>query len=114
MNKKELKKWWKKFWFFVWKDDSPKGWLVSIIFLFIVIKLIFFPLLSLLTGTALPLAIVESCSMYHDGNLISNQNEWWESHSDKYSKFPHMEEGDFEFVGGNRGWIHKNTAAAAV
>jgi len=109
MNKKELKKWWKKFWFFVWKDDSPKGWLVSIIFLFIVIKLIFFPLLSLLTGTALPLAIVESCSMYHDGNLISNQNEWWESHSDKYSKFPHMEEGDFsEFIfknGFNKGDI---------
>ena len=95
MRKSDLEKWWKKFWFFVWKDDSPKGWIVSIIFLFVVIKFIFFPVLSLLTGTALPLAIVESCSMYHEGNLISNYDAWWERHSEKYSEFSHVEEGDF-------------------
>ncbi len=75
----------KKFWEIVWKDDSPKGWFISILFLFIAIKFIFFPLLSLLTGTQLPLAIVESCSMYHQGDLFSNYNSWWAKHESKYS-----------------------------
>ena len=51
--KKRFKKFWKKFWFIVWKDDSLKGWIISIIFLFVVIKFIFFPLLNLATGTTL-------------------------------------------------------------
>ena len=84
---KEVKKFWQRFWFLVWKDDSPKGWIFSIVFIFVFIKFIFFPSLSLVTGTALPLAIVESCSMYHDGNLLSNYDEWWEEHEDKYSDF---------------------------
>ena len=40
--------------------------------------------MSLVTGTALPLAIVESCSMYHDGNLLSNFNDWFQRHEMKY------------------------------
>lgn len=82
-----LKKFFKKFWFLLWKDDSFKGWVFSIVFLFIFIKFIFFPGLSLVTGTSLPLAIVESCSMYHKGNLLSNFDSWWERHDDKYSAF---------------------------
>ncbi len=78
---------WKKFWFAVWKDDSFKGWVISIIFLFLLIKGIFFPFLELTTGTALPLVIVESCSMYHQGNLISNFDNWWNKHETKYSEF---------------------------
>lgn len=85
--KKRFKKFWKKFWFIVWKDDSFKGWIISILFLFIIIKFIFFPLLNLATGTALPLAIVESCSMYHQGNLFSNFDSWYEKHDDKYANF---------------------------
>jgi signal peptidase I len=84
MKKNKLKKFWKKFWFIVWKDNSLKGWLVSILFLFIVIKLIFFPLLNLITGTALPMVIVESCSMYHEGNLFSEFDNWWEDNELKY------------------------------
>ena len=84
----DLKKFFNKFWFIVWKDDSFKGWLISILFIFIVIKFIFFPVLSFATGTSLPLAIVESCSMYHDGNLLSNFDNWWENHESKYS--PHI------------------------
>jgi signal peptidase I len=79
-----FKKFLKKFWFIVWKDDSPKGWIISLIFLFIVIKGIFFPVMNLMTGTELPLVIIESCSMYHDGNLFSNINNWWERHENKY------------------------------
>lgn len=81
---KKVKKYWSKFWFLLWKDESLKGWIFAIVFLFIFIRLIFFPFLSLVTGTQLPLAIVESCSMYHEGNIFSNTNQWFERHEDKY------------------------------
>ena len=86
-SRNKIKDLWKKFWFLLWKDDSLKGWIFSIIIIFVFIKFIFFPSLSFLTGTSLPLAIVESCSMYHQGNLFSNYDEWFDSHSTKYSKF---------------------------
>lgn len=86
-SEKGLKYYWDKFWFILWKDDSFKGWLFSIIFLFLFIKFIFFPGLSLVTATQLPLAIVESCSMYHQGNLFSDFSSWWNRHEQKYSQF---------------------------
>ena len=82
----DIKKGLKKFWFIVWKDDSFKGWILSLLFIFIFIKFIFFPGLSFITGTQLPLAIVESCSMYHQGNLLSNNAEWWERQNSKYNR----------------------------
>ncbi|MCR4327438.1 MAG: signal peptidase I [Nanoarchaeota archaeon] len=95
MNKRKWNNFWKKFWFIVWKDDSFKGWIISLIFLLIVIKGIFFPLLSLVTGTPLPLAIVESCSMYHDKNILSDFDLWWENHEQKYFPFL-IEKSEFE------------------
>ena len=83
--KEKLKRGFKKFWFLLWKDNSVKGWLFSMLFLFVFIKFIFFPFLNLATGTVLPLAIVESCSMYHQGNILSNFNEWFQRHDLKYS-----------------------------
>lgn len=113
MSENKFKKFWKRFWFIVWKDDSLKGWIISIIFLIILIRFIFFPLLSLTTGTSLPLVIVESCSMYHKNNLLSNFNDWWGNHTFKYleigiskeafSKFPFRKgfnKGDILFVTG--------------
>ena len=87
MKKSGFKKFWDNFWFIVWKDESFKGWIISIIFIFIVIKFVFFPVLSLTTGTKLPLAIIESCSMYHQGNLFSDYDSWWTRHETKYSDF---------------------------
>lgn len=84
---KNFKKIWNRFWYLLWKDDSLKGWIFSIVFLFIFIKFIFFPGLSLITGTSLPLAIVESCSMYHQGGLFSSFDAWWLGHESKYSEF---------------------------
>jgi signal peptidase I len=104
----KFKKFWRKFWFIVWKDDSFKGWLISILFIFVFIKLIFFPVLSLVTGTSLPLAIVESCSMYHDGNLFSDFDNWWERHENKYSPYiiNKLDFQDFIFKNGfNKGDI---------
>ncbi len=108
MNKKDVKKFLDKFWFLVWKDDSFKGWIISIIFIFILIKFIFFPSLSFVTGTELPLAIVESCSMYHSGNLLSNYDKWWQANEIKYSQFQINKEtfGIFPFKKGfNKGDI---------
>ena len=106
--KKKVKEYWNKFWFLLWKDDSLKGWIFSVIFLFIFIKLIFFPILNLTTGTTLPLAIVESCSMYHQGNFFSNFDNWWEIQEDKYSDFDINQElfSEFKFKKGfNKGDI---------
>ena len=87
MKKGDIKKYWKKFWYLLWEDQSLKGWVFSIIFLFVFIKFIFLPGLSLLTGTALPIAIVESCSMYHKADIFSNFDSWWERHENKYSPY---------------------------
>src|SRR3989339_665186 len=83
--KKEIKKIYNKSYYLLFKDDTWKGWIFSIIFIFI--KFIFFPTLSLITGTQIPLAIVESCSMYHKGDLLSNYDDWWKEHEQKYLEF---------------------------
>jgi hypothetical protein len=104
----KIKEYWKKFWFLLWKDNSWKGWLFSIGFLFVFIKFIFFPGLSLITGTQLPLAIVESCSMYHDGNILGSYDAWWNRHDSKYQEFNIDKEQfkDFKFKKGfNKGDI---------
>jgi len=104
----KLKEMWKKFWFLLWKDDSWKGWIFSIIFLFLFIKFIFFPGLSLITGTQLPLAIVESCSMYHDGNILGSFDNWWDRHDSKYQEFNLSKEQFQNFIfkkGFNKGDI---------
>ena len=62
-----IKIYWKKFWDFLHKD-SWFSFLVVLLIAFIIIKFVFFPGLSLVTGTGLPLVIVESCSMYHHEN----------------------------------------------
>lgn len=82
----------KEFWEFL-KKDTWQSWIVSIILIVISIKIIFFPLLSLITGTSLPLVVVESCSMYHSSSFES----WWNSNGvwyedknitkDKFSSF---------------------------
>lgn len=54
----------KKIWNFLQEDTWP-SFVATLVIAFIIIKFIFFPGLSLITGTALPLVIVESCSMYH-------------------------------------------------
>lgn len=79
----------KKTWKFIWKDDSIWSWIVSLILAFIIVKFIFFPLLSLGLGTSLPLVVVESESMHHPENFISNWfgalssfSVWWnENHA---------------------------------
>jgi signal peptidase I len=72
----------KNFLNFAWKEDNIWSWIIFIGLALIFIKIIFFPILSLVTGTSLPLAIVESCSMYHENNFDS----WWEIHESWYEE----------------------------
>lgn len=101
----------KKFWEFL-KKDTWGSWFVSLILIVIFIKLIFFPTLSFITGTPLPLVVIESCSMYHESSF----NSWWNSNSNYYTNmniskqqfenFPFhrgLNKGDIIFV-----WGHSN------
>src|SRR3990167_8854563 len=103
IGEKSNKNLFQKFWFLLWKDNSIKGWIFSVVFLFLFIKFIFFPALSFATGTSLPLAIVESCSMYHQGNLLSDFNSWWDTKGEKYSQF-NITKSEFEDFGFEKGF----------
>jgi len=102
-----VKKYLKKFWRFL-KKDSWASFVVTLLLAFIIIKFVFFPGLSLITGTSLPIVIVESCSMYHhdagfentfkspvyeEYGLSIEDTRWWD--------FPNgFSKGDLIFVVG--------------
>jgi len=71
---KKIVECWKKFWVFL-KKDSWASFAVTLLLAFVIIKFVFFPGLSLITGTSLPLVIVESCSMYHHEDGFENTFE---------------------------------------
>lgn len=88
----------KKFWKFL-NQDTWQAWLVSLVLAFIIIKFIFFPLLSFALGTSLPLVVVESCSMYHKtGNL----EDWWANRGVWYNGV-NITEDDFSEYSFNSG-----------
>ncbi|MFZ5955873.1 MAG: signal peptidase I [Nanoarchaeota archaeon] len=62
------KNFFKKFLDFL-REDSWSSMIVTLILAFLIIKFVLFPSLSFITGTKLPLVIVESCSMYHSTEL---------------------------------------------
>jgi len=64
------------------KRDTWDSWLVSLVLVFVFIKFIFFPFLSLASGSALPLVVVESCSMYHGTNF----DNWWDNNFKWYEQ----------------------------
>jgi signal peptidase I len=59
-----------RFWNWFWKGDSLSSWIFSILLAFVLVKFVFFPGLSLVLGTSLPLVVVESSSMQHEGDLF--------------------------------------------
>lgn len=65
------------------RKDSWASLVVTLIIAVILIKVIFFPFLSLITGTPIPLVIVESCSMYHheDGFEQILENDIYEENN---------------------------------
>ena len=72
LQKLEIKM--KRVWNWIWNSDSFLSWIVALLIIFVLVKFIFFPVLSLIMGTSLPLAGVESSSMDHQivgGNQAS-------------------------------------------
>lgn len=120
MELKEIKENIKKFFTWLWKSDSVLSWIVSLILAFLIVRFIFFPLLSLILGTSLPLVVVESSSMSHPGGFIGNTlglqgsfDTWWlqvhdwyeernitEQEAEKWKMRTGMEKGDIIVVSG--------------
>ena len=105
MDVKEIGKNIKKSWDWIWNSDSIWSWIVALALIFVFVKFIFFPILSLITGSSLPIAGVESSSMDHQivrdefgrltlcGKVYSeaerehiNFNEYWELCGDWYKE----------------------------
>lgn len=72
----------KKIWHFLWESNSILSYIAVFILAFLIIKFMFFPILNLTFSTSLPLVIVESNSMLHQGNF----DEWWNSHGTWYEQ----------------------------
>lgn len=77
---KREKKLFGKIWDFLWHSNSILSWIVDLILLFLIIKFILIPLVSLIMATPMPIYIVESCSMYHDSDFDS----WWNKYGSWY------------------------------
>jgi len=82
-----------EFWDWLWHSDSLLSWIVALSLAFITVKFIFFPLLSLIMGTQLPLVVVESSSMEHPGSFIGNilglernVEIWWDEKGEWYER----------------------------
>lgn len=73
MMKSKLKSQLKRFWHFLWEDDSLLSWIVNIVLAFLLIKFIIYPGLGFALGTTHPVVAVVSESMEHRAVLISKQ-----------------------------------------
>ena len=71
-NGKKEKSAGKKLWYFLWEDNSVWSWVVSLILAFIIVKFLFFPLLSFGLNNSLPLVVIESGSMHHEGSWFKD------------------------------------------
>jgi signal peptidase I len=100
----------KQFWTFL-KEDTWQSWVVSMVLAFVLIKYLFFPTLSFMFATPLPIVVVESCSMYHANGFDSwwaSNGEWYDSHGmdkETFGAFPFrngLNKGDIVFVSGRR------------
>ena len=94
----------KKLWKFLWHEDTPLSWIVSIILSFILVKFLIYPLIGLVFGTGYPIVAVISGSMEH----TSDFDNWWESNEEWYSEKNILKEdfSNFKFSNGfNKGDI---------
>lgn len=98
----------KKFWKFL-NEDTWQSWIVSLALLIALIYFVFFPTLSFITSSSLPLVVIESCSLYHDAPFDDwwfRNSAWYESHgitSSDFESFPFkngLNKGGIIFVWG--------------
>lgn len=95
----------KKLWKFLWHEDTPASWIVSVVLAFIIVKFLIYPGIGFLFGTGYPIVAVISGSMDH--NELDFET-WWEINGEWYEeKGITMEEfSEFKFRNGfNKGDI---------
>jgi signal peptidase I len=103
----------KKFWNFIWHDDSLLSYVLNFVFAFIFIKFLFFPGLSFVLDTDFPVVAIVSGSMEHKyvmnefgqitmcGNFDSTKQNadldmFWEDCGDYYALNYNLSKLDFE------------------
>ena len=79
---KDFRHYIKKFWHFLWYEDSFLSWVVNIIFAFVLIKFAIYPGLGFILGTTHPVVAVVSESMEHNKGF----DEWWENSKNWYGQ----------------------------
>jgi signal peptidase I len=62
----------KRFWKFLWHDDSFLSWITMAVIVFVLFKFVFYPLTGFVIGTNLPIVAVISESMEHRVNIDEN------------------------------------------
>ncbi|OVE74600.1 signal peptidase I [archaeon D22] len=103
MKKNDLKQAWiklKKFWDFVWNDDSALSWVLNIIVAVVLIKFIIYPVLGFVLATPYPIVAVVSGSMEHDGNFDQFWGEQGLFYEKKDYRIGKEEFRDFPFHNG--------------
>ncbi|PIN86863.1 signal peptidase I [Candidatus Woesearchaeota archaeon CG10_big_fil_rev_8_21_14_0_10_44_13] len=78
---KKVKRYWGKFWYFFWEEDSFLSWVINILVAFILIKGVIYPGLGMMLNTSHPVVAVISNSMEHEGDF----NEWWGPQAEWYT-----------------------------
>ena len=85
--KTKTKKFLKRFWHFIWEEDSAWSWIANITLAFVLIKFIVYPGLGLILGTTYPVVAVVSSSMEHNSiktcvsaNMLNEENRRCESY----------------------------------
>ena len=73
------------------KKPSFLGWLIQVLFLFLIIKFLLYPGVGLLLGTPQPIVAVISGSMEHTGDL----EVWWTGQQTFYQEY-NITQQDFE------------------
>src|SRR3989338_1101101 len=107
MDWSQAKRYMKKFWWFIWEDNSIWSWIANVILAFVLIKFVVYPLLGLMLSTSHPIVAVVSGSMEHQGSF----DEWWASQQkwyvsrnitkEQFSEFPFkngFNKGDIMFL----------------
>ena len=75
-----VKEFLKKFWNFIWHEDSIWSWLANLVLAFLLVKFIIYPLIGAFLGTGFPLVAVVSSSMEHNQGF----NDWWNENKEFY------------------------------
>lgn len=83
LGKSEIKAFLKRFWYFIWEEDSIWSWLANIAIAFVLIKFIVYPGLGFVLSTSHPIVAVVSSSMEHPGSF----GGWWKQHEEFYQEY---------------------------